>query len=191
MAMPSMPAARRYTVEEVYRLPADGNRYEVVDGELLVTPSPQTRHQAVVMRLTRALLEYLEPLGLADSLFSGPADYFYGADVYVQPDLLVCLPEEISADWRTMRHLRLVVEVLSAASARGDRLVKRGAYQRAGVETYWVVDADRMAVEVWHPGDELPEIAARELTWRITEEAPEMRLDLERLLTRLPGDAPR
>ena len=190
MAMPSTPVTRRYTVEEVYRLPADGNRYEVVDGELLVTPSPRTRHQAVIARLFAALHGYLEPLGLADTLFMGPADYFSGTDVYVQPDVLVCLPEEISADWRTVRHLRLVAEVISPASARGDRLVKRPAYQRAGVETYWVVDADRLAVEVWHPGDELPDIATRELTWRVTPEAPELRLDLSRLLSRLPGDPP-
>ncbi len=188
MVMPSTPAARRYTVEEVYRLPADGNRYEVVDGELLVTPSPRTRHQAVIMRLAAALHAYLQPLGLADTLFMGPADYFHGTDVYVQPDLLVCLPEEISADWRTMQHLRLVAEVISPASARGDRLVKRPAYQRAGVETYWVVDADRYAVEIWHPGDELPEIATRELIWRVTPAAPELRLDLGGLTGRLPGD---
>jgi Uma2 family endonuclease len=189
MAMPITPTSRRYTVEEVYNLPADGNRYEVVHGELLVTPAPQTRHQAVVGRLFGLLRVYLEPLGLADSLFFGPADYFYENDVYVQPDLLVCVPEEISRDWRTMRRLRLVVEVLSPASARGDRLVKRRAYQEGGVETYWVVDADRAAVEIWHPGEELPEIATRVLPWRVTPDAPELDLDLVRLFARLPGDA--
>ncbi len=189
MAMPSTPVARRYSVEEVYRFPADGNRYEVVHGELLVTPAPQTRHQAVIMRLLAALHGYLEPQGLAATLFPGPADYFHGTEVYVQPDVLVCLPEEVSGDWRTIRHLRLVAEVLSPASARGDRLVKRAAYQQAGVETYWVVDADRAAVEVWRPGDELPEIATRELSWRVTPAAPELRLDLRELFARLPGDA--
>jgi Uma2 family endonuclease len=190
MAMPSTPAARRYTVEEVYNLPADGNRYEVVHGELLVTPAPKTRHQAVIGRLHVALHAYLAPLGLSEGLFLGPADYFHGSDVYVQPDLLVGLPEEISEDWRTVRHLRLVVEVLSPSSARSDRLVKRRAYQEAGVECYWVVDADRAVIEVWHPDDELPEIATRVLAWRATPEAPELQLDLTELFRRLPPPPP-
>jgi Uma2 family endonuclease len=187
MAMPITPAARRYTVEEVYNLPADGNRYEVVHGELLVTPAPRTRHQAVVIQLAVRIQPYLEPLGLGGTVFLGPADYFYGDDVYVQPDLLVAHPDEVSADWRTMRHLRLVVEVLSPASARGDRLVKRRAYQEAGVETYWIVDADRGVVEVWHPGDEVPELATATLTWRVTPEAPELVVDLGAVFRSLPG----
>jgi Uma2 family endonuclease len=187
MAMPAPPATRRYTVEEVLAFPADGNRYEVVHGELLVTPAPATRHQTVVGRLHARLRAYLERWGLGDTVFIGPADYFYESDVYVQPDLLVCPPEEISADWRTVRHLKLVVEVLSPSSTRGDRLIKRMAYQEAGAETYWVVDPDRAVVEVWRPGDEISEIAARELVWRLTAESPELRLDLKDLFARLPG----
>lgn len=187
MAMPATPTARHYTVEEVLAFPSDGNRYEVVHGELLVTPAPNRPHQGVVTRLFAILADYLRPLGLLDTLHVGPADYFHADDVYVQPDLLVGIPEEVTGDWRAMKHLRLAVEVLSPSSARGDRFVKRKAYQEAGVGTCWVVDGDRAVVEVWHPGDELPEIAARELVWRVSPEALELRVGLVELFASLPG----
>ncbi len=178
---------RRWTVEEVYNLPADGNRYEVVHGELLVTPSPMPPHQRVVTRLAHALGTYLEPLGLFDTFYSGPVDFFHETEVYVQPDLVVAVPGEVGSDWRTMRHLRLVVEVLSPSSARGDGLVKRKAYQEAGVETYWIADPDHKVVEVWHPGDELAEIVADTLVWRVTPDAPELRMAVPGLFANLPG----
>jgi Uma2 family endonuclease len=178
---------RRWTVQEVYDLPADGNRYEVVHGELLVTPSPAWNHQTVVLRLTYRLLDYLKPLGLEDTLVLGPGDYFYGEEVYVQPDLFVVPADTPRGDWRNIRRLLLVVEVVSPSSARGDREVKRRAYQEAGAETYWVVDPRRSVVEVWHPGDEAPLVATDELTWRIAAEAPELRLSVRHLFERLPS----
>jgi Uma2 family endonuclease len=144
---------RPYTVAEVYAWPNDGNRYEVVHGELLVTP---------------------------------PGDIMWGDDVWVVPDLFVVVPEQVSRTWKTFQNLRLVIEVLSPASARGDRVVKRAAYQENGVETYWVVDADKRFVEVWHPGDEAAEIAVEELRWRVTPDAPELVIQLPALFGRMP-----
>lgn len=186
MVMPNAPGSRRYTVEEVYNWPPDGNRYEVVYGELLVTPSPLTRHQAVVTRLLLLLGEYLRSINSLDALYTGPVDFFHGEDVYVQPDIVVVYPEEISRNWRTMKRWRLTVEVLSPSSTRGDRLVKRPAYQAAGVETYWIVDSGRATVEVWHPGDSAPGIQTRQLTWRFEERSPELVVDLAALFAGLP-----
>lgn len=169
---------RRWTVEEVYNLPADGNRYEVVHGELLVTPAPVPIHQVVISRLFFALGDYLRPLGLGDVLFSGPVDFFHGTDVYVMPDMVVATPGEVTTSWRQMKRLRLCIEVLSPSSARGDRFVKRLAYQAAGVETYWVVDPDNKVVEVWHPDDEVAELATRELRWQAGPGAPVLTIDL-------------
>jgi Uma2 family endonuclease len=187
MAMPISPVARRYTVAEAYALPDDGNRYEVVHGELLVTPAPRAVHQGVVAHLLFRLVEYLKPLGLERTLFPGPADIFWGDDVWVQPDMLVVVPEEVSTDWRTYKTLRLVVEVLSPSSARGDRVVKRGAYQENQVATYWIVDADRRVVEVWHPDDDAPELVTEVLRWRVTPEAPELAIALRDVWAALPA----
>lgn len=186
MAMPAPQTARRYTVAEAYALPDDGNRYEVVHGELLVTPAPRATHQGVVGQLFVRLAGYLKPLGLDRTLFPGPADIFWGEDIWVQPDMLVVVPEEVSTDWHTYKSLRLVVEVLSPSSTRGDRVVKRSAYQENRVGTYWIVDADRRVVEVWHPEDEAPELVTEVLRWRVTPDAPELTIALPEIWASIP-----
>jgi Uma2 family endonuclease len=183
MAMPD--TARRYTVAEVLALPPDGNRYEVVDGELLVTPAPRFRHQQTANRLHQALAAYLKPLGLADCVLFAPADITWGvdpdeADQLVQPDIFVAPPDQLG-EWRHMGRLMLVAEIVSPSSGRADRVVKRKAYQRHGVPTYWVVDPDAALVEVWTPADDRPRIVTDMLTWRWDAEAPELRIALDGL----------
>ena len=92
MGMPE--ATARYTAEMVQALPQDGNRYEVVHGELLVTPAPAPLHQAVLRRLMRALEGYLEPLGRGETVFPAPADISWDDDTLVQPDISVVAPED-------------------------------------------------------------------------------------------------
>ena len=183
MAMPVTPEARRYTVEEVLAFPADGNRYEVVQGELLVTPAPRGMHQVVAGRLYFTLRTYLTSLGMPDTVIFSPADITFGvpprdADDLVQPDIFVVHPEEVSGEWLGMKRLLLVAEVLSPSTSRADRVVKRKTYQRHKVETYWVVDADAGLVEVWRPEDERPAIVTDVLTWRWGPDAPELKLPL-------------
>ena len=184
MVMPD--TARRYTVDEVLAFPDDGNRYELVDGELLVTPAPGTVHQVVSSRLHVKLANYLESHPDVTVLFS-PADITWDQEQLVQPDLFVVPAGELSASWKTVRTLLLAAEIVSPSSARGDRLVKRRLYQRQGVETYWVVDPDAALVEVWHPEDERPEIVTDALRWRVTPEAEELVIELGELF----GDLPR
>jgi Uma2 family endonuclease len=162
--------ARRYTVEEVLAFPDDGNRYEVVQGELLVSPSPRFAHQRVVARLHALLRAYLEPMGLADCVAFAPADITWGlppreAEDLVQPDVFVVRPDQASGEWVGVSHLVLAIEVVSPSSTRADRVVKRKTYQRHGVATYWVVDPDASLVEVWRPDDERPVIVTDRLTW--------------------------
>lgn len=176
MAMPA--TIRRWTKELVQSLPNDGNRYELVAGELLVTPAPVPWHEIVSSRLTLPLIDYLRPLGLVDTLFALPADISWTPDDLVQPDIFVVAPEDLSLDWTTYKHLRLVVEVLSPSSRRHDRVVKRRLYLQHGVETYWVVDPDRHAVDVWHPGDSEATTAADALAWRVTPDAPQLTIAL-------------
>ncbi len=187
MAMPVIPEARRYTVQEVLEFPDDGNRYEVVQGELLVSPAPRNRHQLLMGRLLFDLYQYLEAVGIRDGVRMAPADITWGEDPgiaedLVQPDLFVPDPSQLLGEWIGMTRLELAVEVLSPSSLRADRVVKRRTYQRHGVKTYWVIDDDAKLVEVWRPGDERPEIVTEALTWRIREDAPELRMPLAELL---------
>jgi Uma2 family endonuclease len=187
MAMPVIPEARRYTVQEVLEFPDDGNRYEVVQGELLVSPSPRSRHQILVTRLIVTLDAYLRGLGLRDAVLHAPADITWGehprvAEDLVQPDVFVPHPDLAWKEWLDLSRLALAIEVLSPASVRADRVVKRKTYQRHGVATYWIVDDDAKLVEVWHPDDERPEIVTDALTWRIRRDSPEFRIRLTDLL---------
>lgn len=193
MPAPAPPTPRRYTVEEVLAFPADGNRYEVVHGELLVTPSPRYDHQLVVGRLVQTLRNYLSAMNLADLVLTAPADITWGvpprdADDLVQPDIFVLHPAEKVASWVNVARLVLAAEVVSPSSTRADRVVKRRTYQQHRVETYWVVDPDAQLVEVWHPQDERPLIVTDALTWHVAETAPEMGISLAELFA--PPRAP-
>ena len=183
MGMPD--TARRYTVDDVLAFPDDGNRYELVDGELLVTPAPSMPHQVVVGNLYAALAHYLKPRPDAIVLAS-PADISWDHEKLVQPDLFVIPASEVSKSRKTVRTLLLAAEVVSPSSARGDRLVKRRLYQRQQVATYWLVDPDARLVEVWHPGDDRPEIVTDTLRWRVAPDSDGLVIELRELFENLP-----
>jgi Uma2 family endonuclease len=176
-----MAAATFYTAEMVRALPDDGNRYETVRGELLVTPAPRMVHQLVVQRLISALSQYLDRHRLGQ-VFASPADISWAPDTLVQPDVFVAdLTEARTLDWSQVRHLILAIEVLSPSSARADRFTKRRLYQEVGVPTYWLIDPDGHEVEVWTPGDTFPTVERECITWRPAGAADELVLELEEL----------
>jgi Uma2 family endonuclease len=177
-----------WTADMVRALPEDGTRYEVVYGELLVTPAPAVPHQVVIRRLMLGLAEYLEPLGLGHTLFFSPADISWGPDTLVQPDLFVMAPTDVSEKWTTFKSLRLAVEVLSPSSRRSDRVVKRKLYQERGVATYWIVDPDARLVEAWTPASLVAAQVRDELRWRVEAAAPELVIPVGRLFA--PVDQP-
>ena len=182
-----MATAARWTADMVRALPDDPrNRYEVVDGVLLVTPAPAGRHQWVISRFVIELGRYLGSLGLDELLFLSPADISWAHDVLVQPDIFV-LAEPMKQGWAEAKSLLLAIEVLSPSTRGADRGRKRAAYQRYNVGTYWIVDPDARAVEIWHPRDETPEIVKSTLHWRVSPDAPALSINLPRLFERLPG----
>ena len=155
-----------FSAEMVRALPDDGNRYETVHGELLVTPALRPVHQLVVRRLLVTLDGYLsrEPVG---EVLQSPADISWGADVLVQPDLFVARLEEArSLEWSRVKTLLLVIEVMSPDTARADRFVKRRLYQKQQIPTYWIVDPEAKLVEVWTPEAVFPTVVTDTLEWR-------------------------
>lgn len=170
-----------YSADMVRALPDDGNRYETVHGELLVTPAPRLLHQLVLERLGSALSEYLrnDPVGV---LLYSPADISWGPDTLVQPDLFIVPIDEARAlDWRKIQHLLLVVEVLSPTTVRYDRFTKRRLYQEARVPTYWIVDVEGAQVEQWSPYAAFPTIEREALEWHPHGAVTEFRLAIEEL----------
>lgn len=177
-----MAAPSYYTADMVRALPDDGNTYEVVHGELLVTPAPRPWHEVVSGRLFVALSAYLErhPIGFA---FGSRADLSWGLrDVLVSPDLFVVpLEEARRLDWLTLRTVLLAAEVLSASSARADRFTKRRLYQERGVPLYWLIDPDARTAEIWRPTDDFPTVERTALIWRPEGATEEFRLELAEL----------
>lgn len=173
-----MAAPTYWSAEMVRALPEDGNRYEVVHGELLVTPAPRLWHQAIVARLLVSLTTYLDRERVGHVLAS-PADISWEPDVLVQPDVFVVPIEQArSLRWEGIRSLLLAVEVLSPSSRRADRFTKRRWYQEAGVPLYWVVDSDAHEVDVWTPATRFPIVERRVLTWHPDSAASPFALEL-------------
>jgi Uma2 family endonuclease len=166
---------RRWTRHDLDRLPDDGNRYEVVHGELFVTPAPRPVHEAIVDALADLLKPYVAAQSLGRVQRSRPAVVI--DDSEVEPDIVVRptirpLPEK----WEDMPAPILVVEVLSDSTYRRDRIAKRKLYLDAGVPEYWMVDGDRRTITIVRP-DHPDEIASDRLHWRAS--GASMPLDLD------------
>ncbi len=161
-----MPLAPAYhTADMVRAFPDDGNRYELVHGELLVSPSPRPAHQRIVSRLHARLFKFCGEHRTGEVLMS-PADISWSDDTLVQPDLFVITPREAGGqEWTDIRTLDLVVEVLSPSTAKQDRFQKRKLYQLQGVHTLWLVDIDAKQVEVWTPDAAFPKVESARVTW--------------------------
>ncbi len=184
-----MPQITRYwTRENVLALPDDGNRYELVDGELLVSPSPRPLHQIALAAVYDRLSTYVRAHGLGLLLFS-PADLDLLSGQLVQPDLFVVAGHDGRAlrEWTDVGIPLLVIEVLSPSTARHDRITKRRKYQRVGVPEYWIVDLDARAIERWRPEDERPEVRADDVTWQPPENVPVFTMELAELFQAIHG----
>jgi Uma2 family endonuclease len=184
MGMPQ--ATQRWTPAMVRALPDDGNRYEVVAGELLVAPAPSFDHQRAVARLFLRLAPYIDTHGLGEALMS-PADIEFEEEHLVQPDIFVAPRVEGRRPhrWSEIKHLLLAVEVLSPSTARADRMVKRQLFQRVGVPDYWIVDVAARLVECWRPDESRPEVLSATLTWRPTPDTPPLEIDLPQLFAEI------
>ena len=137
------------TYHDYRLLPDDGKRYEVIEGDLYMTPAPVTRHQIIVGRLIHCLLSYLEthPVG---TVLSAPCDVVLSDSDIVQPDVLYVRND--SAAHVTEHNVQgppdVVVEILSPGTAARDRDLKRKRYERFGVQEYWLVDPDHNTLEI-------------------------------------------
>lgn len=191
-----MPAhARRWTAAEVRELTDEERhwpRYELIDGELLVTPAPRPVHQIAVSMLLFEITTYVSAQRLGLTLTS-PSDLELEDDTVTQPDVFV-IPRKYSheggpfREWRQVRGLLLAVEVLSPSSIRTDRVTKREFFQRVGVPDYWIVDLDARIVERWQPSDTAPEILPDALEWRPVGSTEPFRLDLDAFFSRVAGE---
>ncbi len=136
----------RLDYDDYCAIPLDGNRYELLDGRVHVTPAPSPHHQRVSKRLQRLLEGYFEASGLGE-VFNAPIDVILARHDVVQPDLVVVTdPSQVSA--RAVEGApALVVEVLSPTTTSYDRTTKAQRYATLGVAHYWIVDPASRTIE--------------------------------------------
>ena len=155
MAMPAL-MPRIWTAAEVQALPDDpSNRYECVDGELLVSPSPRTLHQSAVSVLIVTLDSIVRSAGVG-VVFVAPSDWVLDPRTLVQPDLYV-VPLVDGRRPRTDEergHPLLFVEILSPSTRRRDEGIKRKLFEEKGIRENWIVDPKGLRVTVYRRGDE-------------------------------------
>jgi Uma2 family endonuclease len=165
--MTTLPRGRALTVDDIEAMPDDGNCYELIDGVLVVTPAPGTRHQRAVLNLWR-LLDEAAP----DNMWAmaAPYDVILDHRTWVEPDVLVARKADFD-DKRLAVPPLLAVEVLSPHSVLTDLNVKHDRYRRAGIPSYWVVDPAVPRVIAWELSGtayvEVADVAAGE-SWTAT-----------------------
>ena len=167
---------KRWTLEEVDSLPDDGNKYELVRGELFVTPPPTDDHETIAARLTRILDPFIAANGLGMLYHPRAVMQFEGSQV--EPDLMVRQPQASrKATWKDAPTPILIVEIASPYTRRRDRVQKRSLYVDAGVEEYWLVDPEDNTVTSIREGR--ADIVSREqLVWAPTGAQATLALDI-------------
>lgn len=127
-----------FSIDDLDQFPDDdGLRYELIEGTLIVSPSPTLLHQRAVMRITYLLAGACPP-GL--EVLPGPVDVVLGPATMVAPDAVLARTADVGAKRFDDALPLLVVEVISPSSRLIDPNTKRAAYQASGVEGYWIVD---------------------------------------------------
>ena len=138
----------KFTYED-YLLTEEGKHYELIDGDLLLTPAPNISHHDSAKELFTLLLERLEKKGLG-KVFIAPVDVVFSETDVVQPDLLFISKDRLSIV--TKKNIQgapdLIIEILSPESEKRDRVLKRKLYHRNGVKEYWLVDTESKTIEV-------------------------------------------
>lgn len=146
MALPKPVGA--WTYEDLFTLPDDGRRYEIIDGVLYEMPSPRSVHAFTIALIVVKLYPILAQLG--GRIASAPLDVFFAGANPVQPDVVAILPSGAArvVERGVEGAPDLVIEVLSPSNRDHDLLTKRGLYARGGVREYWIIDPEARTVEI-------------------------------------------
>lgn len=146
-----LPRESIYTIDDIYALP-EGERAELIDGQIYYMAPPSRKHQRIVLDLSRQIADYIEKNHGTCEVDIAPFAVFLNADDknYVEPDIsIICDPNKLddkgckgAPDW--------IIEIVSPGSRRMDYFTKVFKYRTAGVREYWIVDPEKNRITVWN-----------------------------------------
>ena len=142
---------RIYTIEDIYALP-DGERAELIDGQIYYMSPPNRIHQKIVMMLSQSIANYIDRKGGPCEVYPAPFAVFLNEDDtnYVEPDISVICDKDKLNDKGCNGAPDWVIEIVSPGSRRMDCSTKLFTYRSAGVRDYWIVDPDKNRITVWN-----------------------------------------
>jgi Uma2 family endonuclease len=140
---------KKYTYEDYLKTP-DDKRYELIEGELLMTPSPIPQHQRISRDLEFELLRFVKANNLGE-VFYAPCDVYLSDENVVQPDILLISKErlDIIGEKNIKGAPDLVIEIISESSAYRDMVQKKKLYAKFGIKEYWIVIPEEGSVEIY------------------------------------------
>lgn len=137
-----IPEPLKLTYEDYLLLPED-KRYEIIDGELFMTPSPKTMHQRLIVKLFRIIDDFVSK-GELGEVFIAPYDVALSKHDIVQPDIIFVSKERsnIITELNIQGSPDMVIEILSPSTKERDLVLKRKLYAAFGIKEYWIVDPE-------------------------------------------------
>lgn len=140
----------KYAYQDLLTTPDDGNRYEIFEGELVMTPAPGTVHQRIVFKLCNILGNYLKQMSSGE-VYPAPVDVYFNEETTVQPDLIFVSRDRLHIidEQKVNGAPDVVVEIISESTESRDRSFKFKLYAKEGVREYWIVDPAKKTVEVY------------------------------------------
>lgn len=151
--MEAIVEKRKYTYADYLKTP-DDVRYELIEGELIMTPSPVTKHQRILRRLIVQLSIFVEEHNQGE-VFAAPFDVYLDDENVTQPDILFISKERLNiiGEKNVRGDPDFIIEILSESTAYRDAIQKKKLYSRFGVREYWIVAPDDKLVEVYYLKD--------------------------------------
>lgn len=140
---------KRYTYEDYLKTP-ENERYELIEGELLMTPSPVPKHQRISGKLEFELRKFVTENDLGE-VFDAPCDVYLNDENVVQPDILFISKERLNiiGEKNIQGAPDIVIEIISEGTAYRDLVQKKKIYARFGVKEYWIVIPDEKLIEIY------------------------------------------
>ena len=140
---------KKYTYEDYLKTP-DDKRYELIEGELLMTPSPVPKHQRISRKIGFILEKFITENNPGE-LFYAPCDVYLDDENVVQPDILFIAKERLSiiGEKNIQAAPDLLIEIISESSAYRDMVQKKKLYTRFGVKEYWIVIPEEESIEIY------------------------------------------